>query len=60
MTGSTPTVDIDGTMYKLWELEGKEGYPDKIDGESCFGGCDKLTDIADIPDLWKRASKRTN
>lgn len=50
LRGETPK-DEDGG--ELWEREGKEGYPNKIDGTDCFWMCTGLSNYNSIPDDWK-------
>lgn len=50
LKGSTPT-DEDGG--KLWEREGKPGYPSVISADNCFWGCWALTEYYNIPSNWK-------
>lgn len=47
ITGQTPTVNGN----QLWELAGTEGYPEYIDGSSCFQDS-TFDNIADVPVEW--------
>lgn len=47
ITGQTPTVD----GKQLWELAGTEGYPEYIDGSSCFQDS-TFDNIGDVPVEW--------
>jgi hypothetical protein len=53
LTGETPTVNIDGVEYKLWEVAGKGNYQLNIYGKGCFHDCTNLADYDSIPDNWK-------
>ncbi|MCC8187425.1 MAG: leucine-rich repeat domain-containing protein [Bacteroides sp.] len=49
LTGYTPK---DSDSGELWERAGKTGYPDSINGSSCFKSCIGLDNYSDIPSSW--------
>lgn len=48
---SPSPTDADGG--KLWQRQGKSGYPSYINGMNCFYECTGMQDYASVPSGWK-------
>lgn len=53
LAGETPYTMVDGKKVRLWERSPKNGFSKVYTRASCFNGCTKLSDYAEIPDDWK-------